>query len=87
MRLSHVRHHHHHHQVAPVSLKSISNVGRTDISHIEAVSNIGGSARSPEIAFDLVCRLLRDNASMQAKLEIARIPALTQIDLKEVRPM
>lgn len=68
--------------MAPVSLKSISNVGRTDISHIEAASNIGGSARSPEIAFDLVCRLLRDNASMQAKLEIARIPTVKNFKSK-----
>ncbi len=68
--------------MAPVSLKSISNVDRIDISHTEAASNIGGSARSPEIVFDLICRLLRDNASMQAMLEIAQILAANNFKSK-----
>ena len=62
--------------MAPTSLKSINNVGRIDISHTEVASSIGGSARSQEIAFDLICHLLRGSASMQAKLAIAQIPAV-----------
>lgn len=68
--------------MALVSLKSISNEDRIDISHTEAASNIGGSARSPEIAFDIICRLLRDNASMQAMLEIVQIPAVKNFKSK-----
>ena len=62
--------------MAPISLKSINNVDRIDISHTEVASNIGGSARSQEIAFDLIYHLLRGSANMQAKLAIAQIPAM-----------
>ena len=62
--------------MAPISLKSINNVDRIDISHTEVVSNIGGSARSQEIAFDLIFHLLRGSASMQVKLAIAQTPAV-----------
>ncbi len=68
--------------MARVSLKSISNADRIDISHTEVASNIGGSARSPEIVFDLICRLLRDNASTQAMLEIVRIPTVNNFKSK-----
>ncbi len=76
---------HHRRQVEPASLKSINNVDRIDILHIEAASSIGGSARSPKIVFDLVRRLLRDNVSMQAKLGIAQIPAVKEFKNKFFR--
>jgi len=69
----------HRHPVAPASLKSINNVDMINILHIEASSSIGGSVKSPKIVFDLVCRLLRDNASMQATLGIAQTPAVKKL--------
>lgn len=65
--------------MAPASLKSINNVDMINILHIEASSSIGGSVKSPKIVFDLVCRLLRDNASMQATLGIAQTPAVKKL--------
>jgi hypothetical protein len=50
-------------------------VDRINILRIGAASNIEGSARNQEIAFDLVYHLLQDNVGKPVKLVIAQIPA------------
>jgi len=65
--------------VAPISLRSINNVDRIDISHIGVVSNIGGIVKNRETAFDTVCHLLQENVGRPVKQVIAQIPAVDYV--------